>query len=581
MILVCFGFMSCQNELWDKINELQSQLDNLDGRVARLEELCKEMNTNINALQTIVDVILNNDYIINVTPITKDGVEIGYTITFAQHTPITIYNGTNCNDGADGITPLISVRLDSDGAYYWTLNGEWMLTPEGERIPVTSRDGRPGADGEDGIDGADGVDGLDGQDGITPQLKIENDYWYVSYDEGKTWIQLGKAKGEDGKDGKDGADGENGKDGDSMFESVEQDDTYVYFTLSNGTTLKVRRITGTTDFDQTIIDNLVTSLTLDQTEVWFTELEQTKTIIATTTPFSTSKVYWTSSDPSIVSVEDGVLTSHRTGQVTIKAHAGDKSAQIKTYVAIGDGLLSGEFSISETQKVRFSRGRLQYNPSLGTHRCADGTFKQGTWRFAESQLDTLNYACTDSTYDGWADLFDYGTSGYANYVPWGNTSFDGYLNEKSDWGRYNAIDNGDNLPKKWRCLTNEELIYINDKRKNASKLRAIAKINGLIGAIILPDNCIIPSGIQFDEKAWNEYTYSQWIMLEQVGAVFFPCTPQRALSWGGYSYDVMDWISSYYIPMTVAWLWGNGLICVSNAGVLGGKRSVRLVKDVK
>lgn len=273
MIVVCFGFMSCQNELWDKINELQSRLDNLDGRVARLEELCKEMNTNINALQTIVDVILNNDYIINVTPITKDGVEIGYTITFAQHTPITIYNGTNGNDGADGndgITPQISVRLDSDGAYYWTLNGEWMLTPEGERIPVTSRDGRPGADGEDGIDGADGEDGLDGQDGITPQLKIENDYWYVSYDEGKTWIQLGKAKGEDGKDGQDGADGQNGKDGtngengkdgidgkngkdgDSMFTSVTQDETKVYFILADGQTFTIPKVIENTTYPQPV-----------------------------------------------------------------------------------------------------------------------------------------------------------------------------------------------------------------------------------------------------------------------------------------------------------------------------------------
>ena len=28
-----------------------------------------------------------------------------------------------------------------------------------------------------------------GKDGITPLLKIENDYWYVSYDEGQTWQQ--------------------------------------------------------------------------------------------------------------------------------------------------------------------------------------------------------------------------------------------------------------------------------------------------------------------------------------------------------------------------------------------------------
>ena len=77
--------------------------------------------------------------------------------------------------------------------------------------------------------GADGENGKDGADGVTPQLKIENDYWYVSYDNGTTWEKLGKATGNDG------IDGENGEDGDSIFKSVTQDDEYVYFNLSDGT----------------------------------------------------------------------------------------------------------------------------------------------------------------------------------------------------------------------------------------------------------------------------------------------------------------------------------------------------------
>src|SRR5574344_1467909 len=35
-----------------------------------------------------------------------------------------------------------------------------------------------------------------GKDGITPLLKIENDYWFVSYDNGETWQQEGLARGE-------------------------------------------------------------------------------------------------------------------------------------------------------------------------------------------------------------------------------------------------------------------------------------------------------------------------------------------------------------------------------------------------
>jgi hypothetical protein len=58
---------------------------------------------------------------------------------------------------------------------------------------ATGEDGKDGANGTNGTDGKDGADGSNGQDGITPQLKIENGYWYVSYDNGTTWKQLAKA----------------------------------------------------------------------------------------------------------------------------------------------------------------------------------------------------------------------------------------------------------------------------------------------------------------------------------------------------------------------------------------------------
>ena len=49
--------------------------------------------------------------------------------------------------------------------------------------------------------------GADGKDGITPQLKIENGAWFVSYNEGETWEELGKATGEKGESGENGVDG--------------------------------------------------------------------------------------------------------------------------------------------------------------------------------------------------------------------------------------------------------------------------------------------------------------------------------------------------------------------------------------
>ena len=250
-----------------------NKLDDHESRISRLEEMCREMNSNIDALQTIVTALQTNDYVTSVTPVTKDGETVGYTITFTKSDPITIYHGTDGKDGKDGkdgidsYTPIIGVKQDADGIYYWTLDGEWLLDDAGNKIKAQGTDGKDGIDGTDGKDGingtdgkdgingtdgkdgADGTDGKDGADGITPLLKIENNYWYISYDNGVSWTQLGKATGEDGKDGADGkdgidgangSDGADGKDGDSFFEDVDtSNEDYVIFTLADGTTIKI------------------------------------------------------------------------------------------------------------------------------------------------------------------------------------------------------------------------------------------------------------------------------------------------------------------------------------------------------
>ena len=260
---------SCATEyddtaVWDEFNKYNE-------RLTKLEQLCQQMNTNISALQAIVTALQNNDYVTSVVPINQNGVEVGYVITFSKSGTITIYhgkdgkdgangadgkdgvNGTDGKDGKDGYTPQIGVKKDSDNIYYWTLDGQWLLDESGNKIKAQGTDGKDGADGADGNDGKDGQDGAngnDGKDGITPQLKIEDGYWYISYDNGQFWTQLGKATGEngqdgaDGKDGQDGAngtDGKDGKDGYSFFQKVEQDERFLYLTLADGTVFTVPR----------------------------------------------------------------------------------------------------------------------------------------------------------------------------------------------------------------------------------------------------------------------------------------------------------------------------------------------------
>ena len=228
-LTICL-FSACHGKLWDAI-------DDLDFRVARLEELCKEMNTNITSIQTIVNVFQSNDVITSIVEIEKDGEVIGYTITFAGHDPITIYHGSNGTDGKDGSTPVIGVAQDTDGVYYWTLNGEWLLDDNGNKLPVSGEDGK---DGANGTDGKDGQDGADGKDGITPLLKIENGYWYISYDNGATWTESGKATGDNGQDGQNGTDGKDGQDGangqDGITPLLKIENGYWYISYDNGAT---------------------------------------------------------------------------------------------------------------------------------------------------------------------------------------------------------------------------------------------------------------------------------------------------------------------------------------------------------
>ena len=227
-------------------DDLWNSVHGLENRVAKLEELCKQMNTNISSLQTIVTALQNNVYVTGTTPLMKDGKEIGYTITFSKGNPITIYHGKDGQDGEDGITPTISVKKDTDGVYYWTLNGEFIMV-DGGKIQ------------------AEGKDGTNGTNGTTPQFKIENDYWFISYDDGDTWTQLGKATGEDGKDGQDGV------GGDSMFSGVDYKTStdYVIFTLADGTQIKLptwsafealQRLCNETNTNLSALQTIVTAL---------------------------------------------------------------------------------------------------------------------------------------------------------------------------------------------------------------------------------------------------------------------------------------------------------------------------------
>ena len=261
-LLVCGLLLFGCSDKYDD-SALRNDLNDLENRVTKLEELCKQMNTNISSLQKIVDALQDNLSISKVEQVSD-----GYIIHFSDGSTATIKNGKNSEDA-----PIIGVKKDTDGIYYWTLDGEWLTDEKGNKVKAQGTDGKDGVDGEDGndgVDGEDGTDGTNGKDGITPQLKIENGRWMLSMDNGKTWTDIGQATGADGTDGEDGVDGKDGTNG--IFKSVTEDNDNVYFTLEDDSVITIPKS-----------DNSKFAIAFDTTDIAILNGGESKTISYTIT----------------------------------------------------------------------------------------------------------------------------------------------------------------------------------------------------------------------------------------------------------------------------------------------------------
>ena len=218
----------------------------------------------------------------------------------------------------------------------------------------------------------------------------------------------------------------------------------------------------------------------------------------------------------------------------------------KTKMQLPEGALPGLFSVGEGKQVYFSKGNLQYRATTRT------------WRFAEHQYDIvgLDNNKISETYDGWIDLFGWGTSGYdhgaVNWQPWsgnkdsqsnalhrayGEASCDLYDHSgKADWG-YNAISNGGNQEHQWHTMSRDEWAYLLYVRNTASGVRfANATVNGRRGTVVLPDhwktscyqlNYVNDTGSDFKS---NNIPLTDWQrVLEPSGAVFLPMAGARTI----------------------------------------------------
>ena len=196
----------------DKYNYTE-KLQGLGKRVEILEQMVLQTNKDIVSLNTLIATIESHGYVTKVEH-NADGT---YTIHFNNGDSITLRDGQDGADGSDGHDATLDISVAQDpvtGRWYWTLNGQWLLDPDGNRMQAGATDGRDGRDGRN--------------EAIVPMVRINPDtrHWEYSNDGGLTWIDTGQPA--DGKDGKDGPD--------DMFLEIKlsDDGKTVTFILANG-----------------------------------------------------------------------------------------------------------------------------------------------------------------------------------------------------------------------------------------------------------------------------------------------------------------------------------------------------------
>ena len=183
------------------------------------------------------------------------------------------------------------------------------------------------------------------------------------------------------------------------------------------------------------------------------------------------------------------------------------------------GELAGLFSVSDTKKVRFSKGNLRYETDYAR------------WSFFDYQYKfTPNY-----TVSNW-DKFGWSTS-TTNYGMNTSTTYTDYSGSFKEWGA--TIGTG------WRTLEKLEWMYLlgQGPGTRTGTLFCKATVASYNGLVIFPDGYTHPTGVSAINSANNKtanytansWSSTDWTAMEAAGAVFLPAAADRegeSVGWG-------------------------------------------------
>ncbi len=220
LLLFCF-FTACQKK---DINALKNRVNELESQLAQLKQTTSNLNNDLKALQAIATALQAK-----VSVVSYIATATGYELVMSDGSKINLTHGkdgANGTNGKDGVNaPVIGLKQDTDGNYYWTIGKDWLLQ-NGQKVKAN---------------GTNGTNGTNGADGTTPLLMVNttSNQWMVSYDNGNTWstIKDGNgnpitATGAQGPQGQPGQTGPQGPAGVSNF-SITETETSIIITYNS------------------------------------------------------------------------------------------------------------------------------------------------------------------------------------------------------------------------------------------------------------------------------------------------------------------------------------------------------------
>ena len=131
---------SCAPAAYDD-SGVTDRLDEMEQRIEELEKQYGKAQEDIEALRAIIEVLQSRDYITSVPPPILEGDKVvGYTISFANSSPITI-NTCDCEEGEEGSECIIVGITDGETEVVITLSdGSTISIPKGSAPTPTPTD---------------------------------------------------------------------------------------------------------------------------------------------------------------------------------------------------------------------------------------------------------------------------------------------------------------------------------------------------------------------------------------------------------------------------------------------------------